>query len=232
MKHILDNPVWEALTTGNLKLSEGNEVAKYFPSDISPFAGVKELTTDNFQTLYDIIPFDSPVAIFTNEKTLVPAPWHIINRIDGYQLLFTKTLLPETSAIAITKLDERHIPEMLTLTKLTNPGPFLSNTIAFGNYEGILANGKLVAMAGQRLHSGNFVEISAVCTHPSHLGKGYARHLIQSQIRQIQANSEVPYLHVRADNERAIKIYQSMGFEIRNELIIYVIRKLKAENLL
>lgn len=228
MEHILDNPVWEALTTGNINLSIGNEVARYLPSNISPFAGIKEFTTNNFQKLYDIIPFDSPIAIFTDEKSLMPAPWHIINRIDGYQMLFTYPLQSEPSDVTITKLDERHVPEMLALTKLTNPGPFLSNTIAFGNYEGILANGKLVAMAGQRLHSGNFVEISAVCTHPNYLGRGYARQLILNQIQQIQAGGETAYLHVRGDNERAIKIYKSMGFEIRNELIIYVISKVNA----
>jgi predicted GNAT family acetyltransferase len=225
MKHLLDNPVWEALVTGNRNLSAGNEIARYLPGDISPFAGVKELNPDNFKTLYDMIPFAWPVAMFTDAKSLVPHPWDIVNRIDGYQMLFPKLLQQERSETAITKLDERNVPEMLALTQLTNPGPFLSNTIAFGNYEGILDNGKLVAMAGQRLHSSKFVEISAVCTHPDYLGKGYARRLIESQIRQIQANGETAYLHVRGDNGRAIKIYQSMGFEIRCEMIIYVISK-------
>lgn len=225
MKHILDNPVWEALISGNARLSQGSGPVRYLPRDISPFAGMKEFSAKNFKTLYELFPFESPAAIFTDEKFLVPDPWHIIKRIDGYQMLLIKALQPQPSDINIVKLGKQHVPEMLALTIQTNPGPFLSNTIAFGNYEGVLDNGKLVAMAGQRLHSHNFVEISAVCTHPDYLGRGYASQLILSQIRQIQANSKTAYLHVKRDNERAIKIYQSMGFEIRKEMVIYIIGK-------
>jgi predicted GNAT family acetyltransferase len=75
------------------------------------------------------------------------------------------------------------------------------------------------------LKNDGFSEISAVCTHPEYLGRGYARALIFNQIHHIQQQGETAYLHVRSDNIRAIEIYQSMGFEIRSEMTIYVLKK-------
>ena len=225
MGHLLDNPVWAALTSGNRNLSGGNDIARYLDPEVSAFSAIKEPTPKSYRALYDMVPFQGPVGIFTKEKAISPSPWKIIKRIDGFQMVYTKTEVPQFPGKEIVQLDKQHVPEMLALTKMTNPGPFLSGTIRFGNYEGILLGGRLVAMAGQRLHSGNYVEISAVCTHPDHVGKGYARQLILSQISNIHANGEIPYLHVRADNTRAIEIYHAMGFETRSGMNIYLMEE-------
>ena len=114
---------------------------------------------------------------------------------------------------------------MLALTKLTKPGPFGKRTIEFGNYEGIFENEQLVAMTGQRFHCFDYIEISAVCTHPDFLGRGFAKQLLLSQLTQILSSSQKPYLHVKGDNERAIQVYLSLGFSIRMPVFFYVIKK-------
>jgi predicted GNAT family acetyltransferase len=114
---------------------------------------------------------------------------------------------------------------MLALTKLTNPGPFVEKTIDFGHYRGVFEGDQLVAMAGQRLHIFDYAEISAVCTHPDHLGRGYARQLLLHHIHRIRAASKIPFLHVRYDNYRAIKVYESLGFSKRTELFFYILQK-------
>ena len=114
---------------------------------------------------------------------------------------------------------------MLSLTKLTNPGPFLERTIEFGHYRGIFDGEELVAMAGQRMHSFNYAEISAVCTHPDYLGRGYARQLLLNQAQRIQAEGNIPYLHVLSTNERALKVYTGLGFVTRKEMYFYVLQK-------
>ena len=93
--------------------------------------------------------------------------------------------------------------------------------------QGIFEGEKLVAMAGQRLHVFNYAEISAVCTHPDYLGRGYAKQLLIHQINRIKTASEIPFLHVRYDNDRAIKVYESLGFSTRREIYFYVIQKAK-----
>jgi len=111
---------------------------------------------------------------------------------------------------------------MLTLTELTKPGPFSKRTHEMGEYWGIRENGRLVAMAGERLRIAGFTEVSAVCTHPDCLGRGYAGALISMLVRRMCGRGERPFLHVRADNSRAVDLYERIGFEKR-VLMHYVV---------
>jgi predicted GNAT family acetyltransferase len=57
-----------------------------------------------------------------------------------------------------------------------------------GSYFGIRASdGRLVALAGERLQSTAFTRISAVCTHPEFRGRRYARDLTAFLAAQILA---------------------------------------------
>lgn len=114
---------------------------------------------------------------------------------------------------------------MLALAQLTKPGPFGLRTRELGTYIGIRQNGQLVAMAGERLRVPGFTEISAVCTHPDHLGRGYAATLMTELMHRIRSRGEVPFLHVREDNTRAIPIYERLGFRKRVLLHFAVVRK-------
>ena len=80
-------------------------------------------------------------------------------------------------------------------------------------------------MAGQRMHAFDYAEVSAVCTHPDHTGKGYARQLLIHQINRIKAMDATPFLHVRHDNDRAIGVYESLGFAKRRAMYFHVIKK-------
>ena len=225
MEHVLDNPVWSALTTGNAAFALGNELAKYYQPEVSPFASVKTYSRSSFDALYEMTPEGAQVAIFTDNTSLSPAPWQIITRIEGFQMMFTQSVEAPDYNNRLEKLAAHHVPKMLELTSMTKPGPFLPGTIELGNYEGILDKDRLLAMAGYRFHSEKYVEISAVCTHPDYQGRGYARQPILNQISQIQRDGNEAYLHVRADNKRAIEVYKNMGFTTRKEMFIYVLNK-------
>lgn len=225
MAHILDNPVWHALTTHNHPLGTVAGATAFFDPAVSPFVGIERPEQAHLINLHKAIHFDNVVIFVCNRKMEIPAPWKLLALVDGYQMRYNGPARPVSEGPPVTPLTEQHVPEMLALTSLTNPGPFAKETIRFGHYEGILDGGKLVAMAGQRLHPEGFAEISAVCTDPGHLGKGYARHLLLRQVNRIQQNDEVPFLHVKGDNARAIGVYESLGFAIRTEIFFYVIQK-------
>lgn len=226
MEHLLDNPAWNALCSGNANLSEGSRFAKYYSPDVSPFIGMPVATPENFKELYDIVPVDGPFGYITPMKISFPRPWEMVREMDILQMVCENPIERAMFERAeIVPLTEQNVSEMLALTKLTNPGPFLQHTIDMGHYRGIFQGGRLVAMAGQRLNPVPYAEISAVCTHPEHLGKGYAAQLLLDQVFRIKAAGQIPFLHVLTTNARAIKVYESLGFTVRKEILIYIFRK-------
>ena len=225
MQHVLDNPVWNALISGNKPLSIGNENAKYFLKDVAPFAAVKTITATRLKALYDIAYAGGAFAFFSSKEIEIPQPWNVINCTHALQMVHDKVSRKKTVVDDVVALSDKDVPAMLTLTKLTNPGPFLKRTIALGNYEGIFINDELVAMTGQRMHPFEYIEVSAVCTHPEHTGHGYATNLILRQVENIMAQSAIPFLHVKQENTNAIKLYNALGFSTRQEMFIYGIKK-------
>lgn len=225
MQHPLDNPAWNALISGNQHLANGEGQVRYFDREVSPFAAFGENTTENFRALYEILPHNGPVLFVTPVEMEIPAPWAVQTTIHGLQMVHDGRDVTQASAEGLVPLTEEHVPQMLSLTKLTNPGPFAARTIDFGSYHGIFEGDKLVAMTGRRMHPFDHLEISAVCTHPDHTGKGYARQLMLHQMNLIRAESKIPFLHVRFDNDRAIKVYKDLGFVTRKEVYFYVMRK-------
>jgi ribosomal protein S18 acetylase RimI-like enzyme len=224
MKHILDNPAWNAMVSANMHLTGGNDSARYFDKEVSPFAALKENSPENFRLLYDLLPHDT-ILFVTPAGMEFPCQWKVIAYVHGLQMVHDGSTIPGDIVMDIVPLTSAHVPQMLELTKLTNPGPFVVRTIDFGHYHGIFEREKLVAMTGQRLNPPGYAEISAVCTHPDHTGKGYARQLMMQQMQRIREVGETPFLHVRYDNHRAIKVYESLGFATRREVHFYVLKK-------
>jgi ribosomal protein S18 acetylase RimI-like enzyme len=224
MQHVLDNPAWNALVSGNSNLADGTAEIKYFSPEVSPFVGFRENTAQSFAQLYDVAPADRPFGFISPVEAEIPAPWQQMVYIECLQMIHDgrDTDYPP---VALTPLTKEHVPLMLALTKLTNPGPFAERTIEFGHYHGVLDDDKLVAMAGQRMHVFNYAEVSAVCTHPDYLGRGHAKQVLQFQIQRIRAAGEIPFLHVRSDNARAISVYESLGFARRKTIHFYIIKK-------
>src|ERR1700748_622738 len=165
MQHPLDNPAYNALTSNNQHLSHGNEQAKHFADDVAPFVGLKDNSAEDFDQLYELLPHNRPAVFISPVEYEVPKTWEILRAMRVPQMLFDKPVVNALS-VEIVDLADEHIPQMLSLTKLTNPGPFLNRTIEFGHYQGIFDGDKLVAMAGQRMHPFNSAEIRAVGTHP------------------------------------------------------------------
>ena len=226
MQHVLDNPAWNALISGNKHLANGNGEVKYFDREVSPFVGFRDYSTENFQLLLDLLPHQREVRMITTPiETEIPAQWKVLREIKGLQMVYDIEKAPVEPELELTLLTDAHVPQMLALTKLTNPGPFDLRTIEFGQYYGVFDGDKLVAMTGQRMHVFNYAEVSAVCTHPDYTGKGYARQLLIHHVNRIKAASEIPFVHVRYNNDRAIKVYESIGFYTRQEVYFYLMVK-------
>ena len=69
-------------------------------------------------------------------------------------------------------------------------------------------------------------EVSAVCTWPGYRGQGLAGQLIRRVMAGFTSRGDLSFLHSYAENAKAIGLYQSLGFEIRREMMVTVVGKL------
>lgn len=225
MEELLYNPVYNSLLSGDAHLGSGTETVKYFDEEVSPFAGFHQDYANGFDDLFKALPAGRKILYATPEEIKEPPGWKIIVGIKGRQFVLNDGSNPGDYSIQPVPLDNSHVEEMIQLATLTKPGPFAARTIEFGHYHGIFQNNKLAAMTGQRLHVGNYTEVSAVCTHPDHTGKGFAAALMIHQLNFIRSQGQVPFLHVRADNDRAIALYERLGFKLRRDMNFYFMKK-------
>lgn len=219
---LLDNPIWNALASRQLVLSQGDGLARRFPADIGPLAGLVEQTPDAYVSLASLANGEQMV-LFLDQPPALPPGWTLCVGGNLLQMVYEREA-PGIAHPELLPLGEEDIPEMLALTRLTKPGPFRQRTIELSGYIGIRQDGRLAAMAGERLKMDGFTEVSAVCTHPDFQGRGYAGILIEAVCRGIQNRGETPFLHVFSENTGAIGLYEKLGFTKRRSLHLAVVR--------
>jgi ribosomal protein S18 acetylase RimI-like enzyme len=224
--HVLDNPVWTALTTRQTHVAEISALARRFPADIGPIAGFEAPTPAAYESLGELYPAGGIAAICLDAPPgpELPSMWELIECAPMLQMIWTDTRLPPPSPDFIP-LGSADAPEMLALATLTKPGPFAIRTHELGDFIGIRRQGQLAAMAGERMRAPGYTEVSAVCTHPDHLGHGYATGLMVELMRRIVARGETPYLHVRSENHRAIDLYHRLGYIGHHLFQLTILRK-------
>ena len=213
-QHPLDNPIWHALTTCQTKFAESSGLARRFPVEVTTLAGFVEPTRESYHSLASLLGIEESAALFLESFPAPPAGWAIIETAPLLQMVYEGSGTV-ASTIEAEELNEEDVSQMQTLAELTKPGPFGKRTPELGTYLGVRREGRLVAMAGERLRVPGYTEISAVCTHPEHLGCGYASALVAELVRRICNRGEVPFLHVRQENSRAIELYERLGFTSR-----------------
>jgi ribosomal protein S18 acetylase RimI-like enzyme len=222
--HPLDHPIWTALTTTQQSLAEGDARARRYPTEITPFAAMPDMSDENFAALGALMSPQDIAVLFTPDAVSPPAGFRVVLADTGEQMIGTPVEMP-LDGVDIVTLGAEDVSAMMELTALTKPGPFSARTHELGTFLGIRVGGNLVAMAGERMKPAGYTEITAVCVHPSHRGRGYGQMLLGAVSRQILARDEIPFLHVFSSNESAIALYKRQGMEIRCRLHVTVLQK-------
>ncbi|MFD8076460.1 GNAT family N-acetyltransferase [Streptomyces sp. NPDC059718] len=219
--HVLDNPAWAALTGPHARFAERVGRAARYPADVSPFTALSDPADPRaWADLTVLVGPGAAVAVTGAQQP--PDGWELVEGGVGVQLVDT-SLRAEHAPEAV-RLGAADVPEILELIALTKPGPFLPRTVELGTYLGIRDGGRLVAMAGERLRTPGWTEISAVCTHPGHRGRGLATRLVRAVAAGIRDRRETPFLHAAAVNTGAIRLYESIGFTLRRRTTFLFLR--------
>lgn len=211
--HQLDQPAWHALSGPHrpLGITQGN--AARYPATIAPFAALPPVETQEDWADLAAIAGEDQLVLFGLPRT-VPAGWELVGQFDVVQMLAPDGFGREHPDVV--RLGAEDVPAMVDLVAEAQPGPFSAETYRCGAYYGIKEDGHLVAMAGERLTTPAWTEISAVCTRESHRGRGYATTLMESVAHGIRAAGRAPFLHTGAANVAAIRLYEHLGFTRRD----------------
>ena len=221
---LLDNPIWSSLNTRHARFAEANGSARRYRSEIGPLSGVRQPSRDAFAELAALLAEGDLAVLFLHDRGDFPAGWDVVR--DGTLVQMVCPAQPEKSELAerIVRLGPEDVSEMVALAKLTEPGPFREGTPTLGGFVGIRLDGRLAAMAGQRLSPSGFTEVSAVCTHPDFRGRGFARALVAAVARNIFDAGDVPFLTSFEANAGAIRVYEQVGFAIRRRFELAVVK--------
>jgi GNAT superfamily N-acetyltransferase len=224
MKPPLDNIIWHTLSGSHAQYSIGTATARRYAPGFSPIIGFAEPDRPDFDAL---APFCNAGEHFycENRPGAASGGWHVEAEAAMIQMVWEGALPGVDEAAEAIALGARHAAHALELIARTNPGPFGPRTIELGEYFGCLEGGQLVAMAGERMQAGALHEISGVCTHPDHRGRGHARRLMTRLIRRQMLRNETPFLHVMHDNADARRLYERMGFRTHRETTVRVVSR-------
>ncbi|MEW6703991.1 MAG: GNAT family N-acetyltransferase [Pseudomonadota bacterium] len=223
----LDNIFWHALSGPQARHAVGGDTARRFAPGFSPMLAFADLQRPDFGALAGVC---QPGETFycADWSGSMPTGWQLQAEGRMWRMVWGGAPPPDDEPLheAVPLHAAQHAGAAMELAALCKPGPFGPRTLALGDYLGCFEQGRLIAMAGERLNAGALREVSGICTHPEFQGRGLARRLIAMLLRRQLARGETPFLHVMQDNEGAHRLYQRMGFKDHALAVVRVVSRL------
>jgi len=225
------NPFWWALTTEQQRFAVGNGLGSRYPAEVIPFAALENGSVEAMIALRELMEPGETIYVTDTESGDELAEVEDLVRVKElpcWQMHFpvSAAVSLEREAGLIRPLDEKDAAAMVALTDVAFPGFFRPRGYEPGPFYGIHVDGELVAMAGERVAVPGFREISAVCTHPAHTGRGYGAMLMEHVIREHRKAGLKSFLHVLTKNVRALALYERLGFVTTRRVVVHQLQKL------
>jgi predicted GNAT family acetyltransferase len=219
----LDRPVWSALTTRWARIAEGDARARRVDRDYGVFGAAADRSAENLAALAALVPEQGEIWLVEREDWPAPPGTRFARRAECVQMICDGLSPGKAPEFEIVELGEHDAPAMYDLAMLTKPGPYAAHTNRLGEFIGVKQDGRLIAMAGERMKMPGLSEVSGVCTHPDHRGRGYAGALMRVVAERMLARGETPWLHAYASNTGAIALYESLGFRLHGTVTASVL---------
>lgn len=219
----LDNVFWHALGGTQRTLTLGNGRVRRYGPGLPPMLAYADPARP---ALDELAPFCEAGERFYSADWQgdAPAGWQV--EFEGsMELMVWSGGEPAQEPLEAVELGMGHVPQMVELATLTKPGPFGARNLELGRYYGCFEGARLVAMAGERMQAGSLREVSAICTHPEHQGRGLARRLVQRLVALQLQRGETPFLHVMDTNTGALRLYRQLGFESYRTCAVRVVAR-------
>lgn len=220
-------PVWNCLQGRQAHLAAGTGAAVRIDPAYGPFAAARDRSDEAQAALAGLLS-SAGDTIWLVEPEEWPAPpgTRAVRVASLLQMVAEAPQPVQPGDGELVALGDADVPEMTALALVTEPGPWGPQTHRYGQFWGIRENGRLLAMAGERMLPGpGLAELSGVCTWPEFRGRGLAAKLIRRVMATQFARGDTPYLHSYAGNSGAIRLYVSLGFRPVREMVATVLAK-------
>lgn len=222
--HKLDNPVWYALTEAHQDFAIGSNKLKRYQKMISPFLAFNEHEINVFEELEELIEKDE-IFYIINDLPPLPSNYIIEKKIICPQMICNEPAEVSLPDIFVRQLNDQDDDKILALINEVFPGFYVRGTRLMGDYYGIFDNERLVSISGERLKMDGLTEISAVVTHPRYAGRKYAQKLVMHLVNKNREDGITPFLHTEDTNQRAIRMYEHLGFVTRRNIDVWKIKR-------
>lgn len=221
---LLDNIMWNCLSGPHARFATGAGAVRRYAPGFSPIVGCREPHNPDFAELGNhCSPGDS--FYFDIWSGSAPNGWRVDREASMFKMIWDAAAPTADAAPDAIALRPEHASQAVELAKLTNPGPFGIRTPELGEYFGYFDGAQLIAMAGERLCAGELHEISGICTHPNHQGKGLARKLTLKLVHRQLQRGKTPFLHVMSHNTLARALYAKLGFREYLQTVVRVVTR-------
>ena len=228
LKYQLRNPVWHALNETHKTFAVQFEGVRFYSPKICTFGSFFDETKTAKASNEYVKTSDAFFFVSENKIPMVDNANVIFEKkIDGCQMVLSKFKKVQITE-DIKLLDETYIDEIYNLIWSVMPGYYEKRSFEMGNFYGIIKNEKLVSIAGQRMQTNLFIEVSAVVTHPDYTRKGYAKQLIAHNTDEILKENKTPILHTNKGNP-AISLYEKLGYKLSRDMNWWLYRKKQVE---
>jgi len=220
----LDRPVWHALTGPQAALAQGDPRAWRIDPGYGPFAAARDRSNEALTALAALVSPGEEIWLVEPEEWPVPPGLVLLRTAPLLQMIAVAPAPPQPGDEAVQPLEESDAAAMRDIALATQPGPWGEKTRRYGQFYGLRRDGRLAAMAGERLRpAAGLAEVSGVCTWPDYRGQGLAGCLIRRVMAGFTARGDVPFLHSYAGNAKAIALYETLGFVARREMVVTVL---------
>jgi ribosomal protein S18 acetylase RimI-like enzyme len=219
---LLDNIMWNCLSGPHARFTTGSGDVRRYARGFSPIVGFRDPEHPDLAALTPLCEHGEQLYcdIWSGPP---PAAWRIAKEARMFKMVWDGAMPHSDAAPEAVPLRAEHALQAVELATLTNPGPFGPRTPELGDYFGFFDGPRLIAMAGERMAAGSLRELSGICTHPAHQGRGLARRLTGKLVRRQLQRGQMPFLHVMSANAAARALYESLGFRNYRETTVRVI---------
>ena len=217
LKKKLKNPVWFSLNETHNKFLIDYDGVQFYHPEICTFGAFTDVTK-TAKALNEYSKVSKNFFLVSEHETplIDAATVFLEKKIEGCQMVL-ETLVDIEISENIVPLIENYIDEIYELIWLVMPGYYQKRSFNMGNFFGIFKDQKLVSICGQRMQTDDFIEVSAVVTHPDYTRRGLAIQLVSHTTQEILKQSKLPVLHTDKGNT-AIPLYEKLGYKITRDM--------------